>query len=113
MIAVTSSLIFIVLVLSLTFFDCVLSLQYSIKPYSIKSKSLSLSSQFTLKSTAGGLPGLDDRTKEQIEKVINENKIVLFMKGNKLFPQCGFSNTGNVQNMLSSNCTINANIHLN
>lgn len=27
-----------------------------------------------------------------IEGAVQENKIVLFMKGNKLFPQCGFSN---------------------
>jgi hypothetical protein len=26
-------------------------------------------------------------------QVVKENKIVLFMKGNKDFPQCGFSNT--------------------
>ena len=29
--------------------------------------------------------------KEKIEKIINENAVVLFMKGNKAFPQCGFS----------------------
>eukprot|EP00284_Hemiselmis_tepida_P007072 CAMPEP_0174919524 /NCGR_PEP_ID=MMETSP1355-20121228/3720_1 /TAXON_ID=464990 /ORGANISM="Hemiselmis tepida, Strain CCMP443" /LENGTH=168 /DNA_ID=CAMNT_0016164755 /DNA_START=35 /DNA_END=541 /DNA_ORIENTATION=- len=28
-----------------------------------------------------------------IDKVVNDNKIILFMKGNKDFPQCGFSNT--------------------
>lgn len=26
-------------------------------------------------------------------QVIKDNKIILFMKGNKDFPQCGFSNT--------------------
>lgn len=37
------------------------------------------------------IPGLDDRTKEQIEELIKSNKVVLFMKGNKLFPQwCGW-----------------------
>lgn len=30
--------------------------------------------------------------KEQIDNVIKQNKIVVFMKGNKLMPQCGFSN---------------------
>ncbi len=30
--------------------------------------------------------------KERIETLINENKIMVFMKGNKLMPQCGFSN---------------------
>eukprot|EP00288_Rhodomonas_lens_P019059 CAMPEP_0177716370 /NCGR_PEP_ID=MMETSP0484_2-20121128/14477_1 /TAXON_ID=354590 /ORGANISM="Rhodomonas lens, Strain RHODO" /LENGTH=179 /DNA_ID=CAMNT_0019228403 /DNA_START=12 /DNA_END=551 /DNA_ORIENTATION=- len=28
-----------------------------------------------------------------IDKVVKDNKIVLFMKGNQDFPQCGFSNT--------------------
>lgn len=29
--------------------------------------------------------------KEKIEDLLNKNKIVLFMKGTKQFPQCGFS----------------------
>ena len=29
--------------------------------------------------------------KKEIEADINENKIVLYMKGNKMAPQCGFS----------------------
>jgi len=29
--------------------------------------------------------------KEEIQTIIDENPVVLFMKGNKLFPQCGFS----------------------
>lgn len=28
-----------------------------------------------------------------LAKVVKDNKIILFMKGNKDFPQCGFSNT--------------------
>ncbi|MBE9128882.1 MULTISPECIES: Grx4 family monothiol glutaredoxin [unclassified Coleofasciculus] len=30
--------------------------------------------------------------KERIDQLLNENKIVVFMKGSKLMPQCGFSN---------------------
>ena len=30
--------------------------------------------------------------KEHIDKLVNDNKIMVFMKGNKLMPQCGFSN---------------------
>lgn len=30
--------------------------------------------------------------KERIDNLIKENKILVFMKGNKLMPQCGFSN---------------------
>jgi monothiol glutaredoxin len=33
-----------------------------------------------------------DDTKARIEKLIEDNKIMIFMKGNKLMPQCGFSN---------------------
>jgi len=36
---------------------------------------------------------LDDRLRLKIDTLIKNNKVVLFMKGNKLFPQCGFSNT--------------------
>jgi monothiol glutaredoxin len=38
--------------------------------------------------------------KETIDNVIKEHKIVVFMKGNKLMPQCGFSN--NVVQMLNT-----------
>ena len=34
---------------------------------------------------------IDDNTKEQIEKMIGENQVFLFMKGNPDFPMCGFS----------------------
>jgi monothiol glutaredoxin len=37
--------------------------------------------------------------KESIDSVIKEHKIVVFMKGSKLMPQCGFSN--NVVQMLN------------
>ena len=31
--------------------------------------------------------------KARIETILNSNKVVLFMKGNRSFPQCGFSAT--------------------
>lgn len=31
-------------------------------------------------------------TKERIDNLVQSNKIVVFMKGSKLMPQCGFSN---------------------
>ena len=30
---------------------------------------------------------------DKIKSMVTDNKIMLFMKGSKLFPQCGFSNT--------------------
>lgn len=33
----------------------------------------------------------EDHTKKFIEHLITTNKVMLFMKGNKIFPQCGFS----------------------
>ena len=38
--------------------------------------------------------------KERIDTLVEENKIMVFMKGNKLMPQCGFSN--NVVQILST-----------
>nr|YP_010330280.1 glutaredoxin [Porphyridium aerugineum]UNJ17996.1 glutaredoxin [Porphyridium aerugineum] len=39
---------------------------------------------------------------EQIEELINSNTILLFMKGTKLMPMCGFSNTAvQVLNLLN------------
>ena len=32
------------------------------------------------------------QTKAKIDKLVNENKVMVFMKGSKLMPQCGFSN---------------------
>ncbi|KAA6419506.1 MAG: monothiol glutaredoxin-5, partial [Trebouxia sp. A1-2] len=37
--------------------------------------------------------GVSPELKSAIDKFIADNKIVLFMKGNRMFPQCGFSNT--------------------
>ncbi|MDJ0725936.1 MAG: Grx4 family monothiol glutaredoxin [Prochloraceae cyanobacterium] len=38
--------------------------------------------------------------KQRIEQLINDHKILIFMKGSKLMPQCGFSN--NVVQILNS-----------
>jgi monothiol glutaredoxin len=35
---------------------------------------------------------MNPELKERIESLIGSSKIFLFMKGNKLMPQCGFSN---------------------
>jgi monothiol glutaredoxin len=35
---------------------------------------------------------MTQEAQERIETLISENKIMVFMKGNKLMPQCGFSN---------------------
>eukprot|EP00200_Dunaliella_tertiolecta_P004255 CAMPEP_0202347070 /NCGR_PEP_ID=MMETSP1126-20121109/5589_1 /ASSEMBLY_ACC=CAM_ASM_000457 /TAXON_ID=3047 /ORGANISM="Dunaliella tertiolecta, Strain CCMP1320" /LENGTH=117 /DNA_ID=CAMNT_0048938567 /DNA_START=188 /DNA_END=541 /DNA_ORIENTATION=- len=37
--------------------------------------------------------GLSPEVRSNIDKLVNSNKVVLFMKGSKQFPQCGFSNT--------------------
>jgi monothiol glutaredoxin len=34
---------------------------------------------------------MDTQVKTQIEEILNSNSVVLFMKGDKSFPQCGFS----------------------
>lgn len=34
---------------------------------------------------------MDETIKQQIQETVNGNEVVLFMKGNRMFPQCGFS----------------------
>ena len=43
---------------------------------------------------------METETKQRIETLINSSAIMVFMKGNKLMPQCGFSN--NVVQILNS-----------
>ena len=47
----------------------------------------------TAGAARSGLAVRMDATEDRIKELIDENKIMLFMKGNKMFPQCGFSNT--------------------
>ena len=43
---------------------------------------------------------MDNLTKDKIQKLIDSNPLMVFMKGTKLMPQCGFSN--NVVQILNS-----------
>ena len=43
---------------------------------------------------------MDNFTKDKIQKLIDSNPVMVFMKGTKLMPQCGFSN--NVVQILNS-----------
>lgn len=36
---------------------------------------------------------MDDSTRTRIQALVDEHPVLLFMKGNKLFPRCGFSAT--------------------
>jgi len=47
---------------------------------------LKLSDDDFMQETAGA-------TRERIDALVKENPVLLFMKGSKIFPQCGFSNT--------------------
>ena len=35
---------------------------------------------------------MDDTFKKRMDDMIGQNKVLLFVKGTKQFPQCGFSN---------------------
>lgn len=35
---------------------------------------------------------MDQAVKERIDQLVQSNAVMVFMKGNKLMPQCGFSN---------------------
>ncbi len=43
---------------------------------------------------------MDPSTQQRIEALVSSSPVVVFMKGNKLMPQCGFSN--NVVQILSA-----------
>lgn len=43
-------------------------------------------------------------TQERIKELVSSNKVVLFMKGSKQFPQCGFSARA-VQILQAAGCT--------
>tara|TARA_B100000902_G_scaffold388576_1_gene434446 strand:- start:183 stop:524 length:342 start_codon:yes stop_codon:yes gene_type:complete len=47
---------------------------------------------------------LDENTKTQIENMIGENEVFLFMKGNPDFPMCGFSS---VASAILKKCGVN------
>ncbi len=53
-------------------------------PFKILNEDISTTKEFSPANASGEL-------KERIESVINSDKMVLFMKGNAEFPQCGFS----------------------
>ena len=36
---------------------------------------------------------MDEKVKTRIQSLVDDNDVVLFMKGSKTFPQCGFSAT--------------------
>jgi len=57
----------------------------------LETRSRSSTRLFSSPAGAGG--GLDDATRTFLDNAVKANKVLLFMKGNKLFPQCGFSNT--------------------
>ena len=52
-----------------------------------ESDSLSTNSPASKESTMA----LNEQTRERIESIIRGNDVVLFMKGNRAMPQCGFS----------------------
>jgi hypothetical protein len=63
---------------------CQITQAFSLR--SIASKSV-ISRKNTSLPAGSDSPPLDDRTRERIEKLVKSNKVLLFMKGNKLFPQ--------------------------
>lgn len=65
------------------------------------SKSMSIShfgmtkasSSLTLNMADEYIQESPEQTRERIQQLVDKNPVLLFMKGSKLFPQCGFSNT--------------------
>ena len=56
---------------------------FSVRHITAKSRSQSSSSRL---NAASG-PTLDDRTRDRLDQLVKSNTVLLFMKGNKIFPQ--------------------------
>ena len=39
------------------------------------------------------VPETEEATQSRIQELVDNNPVLLFMKGSKVFPQCGFSST--------------------
>jgi hypothetical protein len=63
---------------------CQITIGYSLN--SIATSSIVSKSNFALYAGSDS-PPLNEKTKERIDTLVNGNKVLLFMKGNKLFPQ--------------------------
>eukprot|EP00752_Nemacystus_decipiens_P012616 g11172.t2 len=53
----------------------------------------SMDGENLLPNAAEVMDEMAEEAKGVIEGLVKENKVMLFMKGNKMFPQCGFSNS--------------------
>jgi monothiol glutaredoxin len=58
----------------------------------VRSSAISSSTSLSMSFDDFGQETPED-TKERIQALVENNPVLLFMKGSKLFPQCGFSNT--------------------
>ena len=63
------------------------------KPSNILSRVAVSPQQGTTWSSLNMAEGVSEATRERIQSLVDNNPVMLFMKGSKLFPQCGFSNT--------------------
>ena len=63
------------------------------KPSNILSRVAVSPQQGTTWSSLNMAEGVSEATRERIQSLVDNNRVMLFMKGSKLFPQCGFSNT--------------------
>ncbi|KAF6154092.1 hypothetical protein GIB67_025605 [Kingdonia uniflora] len=76
------------------------------------SSSVTITTRRIRSSSLRCFSALNPQLKITLDKVTTSNKVVLFMKGTKDFPQCGFSNTI-VQILKSLNVLLNLSIYSN
>eukprot|EP00977_Amphora_coffeiformis_P016485 scaffold5111_cov166-Amphora_coffeaeformis.AAC.5 len=74
-------------------FLCLASWASSSNAFAPKFNSLSSRVVSNVASKTTPLFMADDATQSRIQELVDKNPVLLFMKGSKLFPQCGFSNT--------------------
>ena len=66
---------------------------FLVESFTVPSRHLLTTTTTTRMSSEDFLQETPEITQERIQGLVEENPVLLFMKGSKLFPQCGFSNT--------------------
>jgi monothiol glutaredoxin len=65
----------------------------AVDAFAPRPRRLFAGSSVTAGSRRSGLYMSDEPIQERIQSLVDDHPVLLFMKGSKLFPQCGFSNT--------------------
>jgi hypothetical protein len=66
---------------------------FLVEAFQVPSRHLAMTTTRRHMSSEDFLQETPEGTQERIQSLVESHPVLLFMKGSKLFPQCGFSNT--------------------